>query len=137
MTLFELLVEFYEDIFEDNSDAMLDAARDEDGEVYFEETGDPLIDKWEREIRMGIEPDLGEAFSTEERKKLDKEKEKFRRAREARQQLDGIDERFDQAIKEDPRYAHKTANVGSRRDNELLGRGTPPNISRKDVLGSG
>ncbi len=35
------------------------------------ETGDPLIDKWERELAMGIEPDLLDGMSDEYRRKVE------------------------------------------------------------------
>lgn len=59
------MVEFYEDLFEDKPEEMLKAAKGDDGEVIFEETGDPLIDKWEQELAQGIIPDLTEGMSPE------------------------------------------------------------------------
>jgi len=53
-TLLELLTSYWEDYYEDHR---LEAQRDSKGEVTFS-TGDPYIDKWERELAMGLEPDL-------------------------------------------------------------------------------
>jgi len=71
-TLFDLVVEFYEDLFEEDPKAMLDAARGDDGEIVFEETGDDLIDKWERELSQGKTPDLTEGYSKETLAELQK-----------------------------------------------------------------
>lgn len=75
--LFDLLVEYYEDLYDDDSVAALDAIRGEDGEVVFEETGDPLLDKWERELAAGLTPDLEEGFSDAAREQLNRQKAKF------------------------------------------------------------
>ena len=63
-----MLVMFWEDYYHNNP---IDAKRTPSGEVFFS-TGDPLIDKWEREISMGIEPDLLEGLSPEQREKEQK-----------------------------------------------------------------
>jgi len=68
-----LLTEFYEDLFEENPDALLKAAKNADGEIVFDETGDPLIDKWEKELAQGITPDLTEGMSDEALASLEKE----------------------------------------------------------------
>ena len=49
-TVLDLLTEFYEDVFENDKSALFEASRGEDGEIMFESTGDPLIDKWEKEL---------------------------------------------------------------------------------------
>lgn len=72
-TLLDLLTSFWEDHYADNP---LEAKRTPSGEVTFQ-TGDPLLDKWEREIAEGYEPDLTEGLS-------DKDREKERRALEKR-----------------------------------------------------
>ena len=61
-TIFEHLVDFYLDKFEQNP---IEAQRNKDGEIQFTETGDELIDKWEEQIARGEAPDLNEAFSPE------------------------------------------------------------------------
>ncbi len=80
--MFDLLTERYEDLFEESPEALRDASRDEDGELVFEETGDDLIDKWERELNMGITPDLHEGLSKESLQELDAEKKKMTRAKQ-------------------------------------------------------
>ena len=57
-TILDLLISFWEDYYQKNS---IEAKRTEDGEVVFE-TGDPYIDKWERELAAGITPDLLEGM---------------------------------------------------------------------------
>jgi hypothetical protein len=93
-TTLDLLTEFYEDLFEKNKDALYDASRGEDGEIMFESTGDPLIDKWEREMSMGIEPDLDEGRSPESKASSEASKKLIDSARKKAAQLDGIDDRF-------------------------------------------
>lgn len=63
LSLLEMLIAFWEDYYNKHP---LDAKRTPTGEVFFN-TGDPLIDKWEREIAMGIEPDLLEGLPPEAR----------------------------------------------------------------------
>lgn len=60
LSLFELLIMFWEDHYRKNP---IEAKRGVDGTVTFSNTGDALIDKWERELAMGIEPDLLEGAS--------------------------------------------------------------------------
>lgn len=66
LTLFELTKLYWEDIYASDSKALMEASRNENGDVVFEETGDPLIDKWEKEIAMGAKPDLTEGLTQEE-----------------------------------------------------------------------
>jgi hypothetical protein len=63
-TILELLVDFWEDYYLENKIA---SRTTETGQVVFSNTGDALIDKWEQEIAMGLEPDLLEGVSPEER----------------------------------------------------------------------
>lgn len=63
----DLLTEFWEDYYYDNP---LAASTKADGTVQFEDTGDPLIDKWETELANGKIPDYLEAFSDAERERL-------------------------------------------------------------------
>jgi hypothetical protein len=44
----------------------LEAYRNADGEIQFIDTGDKLIDKWEKELAEGKVPDYNEAFSQEQ-----------------------------------------------------------------------
>lgn len=73
-TLFDLLVEFYEDYFDRNP---MEVHRQADGQIQFKDTGDPLIDKWEQQIADGIEPNLDEAFSEHSLKALEKVRAKY------------------------------------------------------------
>lgn len=93
------MVEFYEDIFEQDPTQALEAARTLEGEVLFEETGDELIDKWERELAMGLDPDLTEGMSQENKDQLKKDQDRSKRARE---QLKELDDSFI-----DPKYMSK------------------------------
>jgi len=63
-TIFELVVEFFEDYYAQNRGEMygLDLPPDN--------TGDQMIDKWEREIRSGIVPDLMEDLPKDEAEKI-------------------------------------------------------------------
>lgn len=61
-TIFDLLVEYYVDRFEEKP---IEAQRNEQGEIQFTDTGDDLIDKWEAQIAKGETPDLTEAFDDE------------------------------------------------------------------------
>lgn len=65
-TLLELLTDFWEDYYLKNKIA---ARTTKDGHVVFDNTGDALIDKWERELAAGLDPDLLEGCSPEEREK--------------------------------------------------------------------
>jgi len=66
-TVFDLLVDFWEDYYHRNA---LEAYRNEKGEIQFSNTGDELIDKWEKELADGKTPDYMEAFSEEEINRL-------------------------------------------------------------------
>lgn len=94
MTLLELLTDFWEDYYQKNP---VDAKRLPSGEVMFQ-TGDPLLDKWERELASGLEPDLTEGLSPEERKKEEKAKEKlkvhFKRQQQDKLLGDGFEDNY-------------------------------------------
>jgi len=64
-TFIELLTNYWEDYYIEHP---LEAKKSPSGEVVFQ-TGDPLIDKWEQELAMGLNPDLTEGFSSEEKEK--------------------------------------------------------------------
>lgn len=93
-TVLDLLVEFYEDLYDNNKEALYEASRNEDGEIVFESTGDPLIDKWEQELAMGIDPDLTEGLSLTTKAQLDSEKQKYAKAKSLAPEVFGIDESF-------------------------------------------
>ena len=82
-TAFELLVRFWEDHYHKNP---LEAKRREDGEVMFE-TGDPFIDKWERELAAGVTPDLLEGLPISAREASAKDLKARRRVKDAEAEL--------------------------------------------------
>lgn len=87
----ELLVEFYEDYLAERPELQVHRDVDErTGQAFFV-TGDPLVDKWEREVAAGLEPDLDEALSPSQRE----HEEAVQRAGEAAAGFEGIEERFD------------------------------------------
>lgn len=133
----ELLIEFYEDLFENDPRAMLEAARDEEGEVVFEETGDPLIDKWEKELAQGITPDLTEGMSPVVLAKLNKKSAQQKRAKQLMNELEAPDGLVDPS--QLTKYASKLAQVGGKEDIELLGQkksGRYMDVDYKKFLGS-
>lgn len=80
-SLFELLTERYEDLFEKDPDAMFEAGRNEDGEVELE-SDDSLISKWERELAMGLTPDLTEGMHPDAMKQMEATQKKAGRAKQ-------------------------------------------------------
>ena len=58
-------MEFLEDVYENDPKAARQAIRDLDGE-FTVETGDPIVDKWERAYARGEDPDLSEGLTPEE-----------------------------------------------------------------------
>jgi hypothetical protein len=75
----ELATWYWEARFRDDP---LEARRNEDGEVVFEDTGSPLVDKWEREYAKGLLPDMAEGESDEQRVFMDRLREHERERRE-------------------------------------------------------
>jgi hypothetical protein len=63
----DMLSEFWQDYYEDNP---LASSTKADGTVQFEDTGDPLIDKWETELANGKIPDYLEGFDDVQRQRL-------------------------------------------------------------------
>ena len=96
---------------------------------YFDSTGDPLIDKWEDEVRRGLTPDLEEGLPPQEKEKLRKEREMTQRAKAAARELD----------KPDPRLASRMSPVSPRgaRGARVIGQGKVdvPNDVWSDLLG--
>lgn len=92
--------------------------RGEDGEIVIDDTGDPLLDKWERELAMGLEPDLEEGLSEEEKQKLAGERNKSKKVRSAATEA-LVNDDFTQ-LANDPRYQSKVVAVGSPEDMALL-----------------
>ena len=99
-----MLVEWWEDYFDDNPNKIFETLS-KDGEFTFSETGDPLIDKWEREIAKGLIPDLNEGLPSAYKTKIKSLKNK--------------DFSFDEINDE---Y-------------ELMGRGQSESFDYKDLLG--
>ncbi len=62
-TLFDLMVEFQLDFFENNP---LEAHRNEDGQIQFMNTGDDLIDKWEEQVARGETPSMSQDMFDDE-----------------------------------------------------------------------
>lgn len=97
---------------------MFKAGKGEDGEMVFEETGDPLIDKWEEELSKGLTPDLTEALSQESIAKMRKAAEKKNKVSEAASQLDDINEVY--GGKKPSNFDSKFVQIGSMEEKKLL-----------------
>lgn len=67
---------------------------DESGHIVMPETGDEYIDKWEKELAMGLTPDLEEGYSPEYKAKLAQQRKKTARNRIAAKALDGVKETY-------------------------------------------
>ncbi len=94
-TVEELLVEFFEDYFERHPDQQIRReVHERSGHAYFV-TGDPLVDRWERELAEGREPDLDEGLTAEQRAAEDAQLEEGRRSRIEAAGFEGIDERYE------------------------------------------
>ena len=129
-TWLDIAIEWWEDYYDRNPKELRSALADEDGEYYFSETGDDQIDKWEREMALGLTPDLEEGLPTSERDKLKKERERYAKARK---QMDDIMPTERVQTKEEKRYASKFAVPGSPEEKRLMGRGA--NDGWVDLLG--
>lgn len=143
---FELLVEYYEDLFEDDPYAVLDAMRGADGEIVFEDVEDPLIAKWEQELAAGLEPDLEEGLSDREKQKLAKERAKAQAVKGKAEQVvanDDFTKRASTAQRPDARmYESKFVVPGSEEDIALrratvLGRAQASRQQLPVTLGAG
>lgn len=111
-------MEYYEDEFEQNR---LEAYKDDDGEYFLGDSGDPLIDKWEDELKKGIDPDLTEGMSEASLEKLKKEKQKYEKAKELSKEVDNINETFTLGnsrydSKYEPRGAYSGKNIVGKKD---------------------
>lgn len=119
---FDLLVEFYEDAFEDDPALALEAMRGDDGEIVIDDSGDELIDKWERELSQGLVPDLEEGLSEAEKKKLEKERSKVGKAKRAIGHA-LVDEDFgkvaEEVAKQQKLYESKSVPIGSFEERAL------------------
>lgn len=74
-TLFDLLTEFFEDYYDNNPSKMKDL------DLPFTTTGDPIVDKWEKEIEKGLVPDIMEDVPIEIAERLRKFSGKLYRER--------------------------------------------------------
>ena len=71
---------FWEDYYRKNP---IESRKTEDGKVVFANTGDALIDKWEKEMAEGLAPDLLEGLGPEERAAEAKALEKLKAQQKA------------------------------------------------------
>lgn len=97
LSLLELLTMFWEDHYHKNP---VETRRTKDGHIIYSNTGDALIDKWERELAMGLQPDLLEGVDPEERKKETEAVEKLKRQQSSatlEKVNDGFSEEYDLA----------------------------------------
>lgn len=94
-TLVDLLIEYYEDEFHENK---LEAYRDESGEYFLGDTDDELFNKWEKELQMGIDPDLTEGMSDEAKEKLKKEQEKYKKGKQLKKEIEEDNISFEGAL---------------------------------------
>lgn len=94
-----MMIRYWEDYYEENP---TEARRTDSGEVVYQ-IGDPLIDKWEREIEAGLVPDLLEGLPSWQREAAEREQ----RAMQVKQltddpvssieeEMDGFDDDYSQ-----------------------------------------
>ena len=88
MTLFEILVAFWEDVYRKNP---MMPKQTKGGGVAYTNTGDPLIDKWERELAMGLTPDLLEGLSPEQRREEQAAIDQMKRAKTPKTDIDSLE----------------------------------------------
>jgi hypothetical protein len=114
----ELLVEFFEDFYDENPKEQIKDLKDEDGEITLE-TGDPIIDKWERELAMGLTPDLNEGLAPGEAKHIEKTLKENKKHTEVVE----IDEKYDPTASIDHRrkMIKKLQNAGMLNNMPVLG----------------
>jgi deoxyribodipyrimidine photolyase len=141
-----LLVEYYEDLFEDDPHAVLDAMRGEDGEIVFDDVEDPLIAKWEAELAKGALPDLEEGLSEKAKKQLATERDKSERAKSQVKQLqvkDDFTKKAEQVVQRvDKKFESKFVTPGSAEDRAMrsaavLGRHQRGKQQQPETLGGG
>lgn len=134
---FELMVEFYEDVLENDPRSAIETLRGEDGEITLDYEGDPLIEKWERELAMGIDPDLTEGMNEESLNKLKKEREKALKSKQKSKDA-SINEDFSkQSGMFDPRFDSKYVVPGSAEDLVLRNQAALRHASDPSILGRG
>jgi len=131
-TYTDLLVEYYEDVFEEQpSEARKTLGKD--GEFVFGNLEDPLLAKWEKEWAQGIAPDLEEGLSERVKAQLKKE-------RESRKQSDGVEGFEDDykiqktGKKKESKYDSKFVQPGSDEERELLHARARRKAANQDVF---
>jgi hypothetical protein len=93
------------------------------GVFYFQDTGDPQLDKWEKELAQGLVPDLEEGLSSEEKAKLRKERQQVKRARSSMPNVLGIDEDYtaqEFRAPQSKQYDSKFVQPGSSEEDALI-----------------
>lgn len=124
LTIEELLLEYYEDYFEQNPRATMKELVDEKGHYRFAHTGDPLIDKWEDELARGINPDLEEGLDSEAKRQLAREREASGKARGYIPDADKIDDDYARLAQKrrdnPPMYDKEHAILGDAVDEDEL-----------------
>lgn len=121
----DLLTERYEDLFEADPDALFEAGRNEDGEIEFEDIDDPLLQKWEKELSLGVVPDLTEGMSKEALAALEVEKNKRKRAKSLAKEIPESGDIIEQLMGHGNASAHKDV------VNRLIGSGESTSRRRK------
>ena len=116
----DLLVEYWEDYYEEHPHEAREHFT-KGGELYFEPTGDELIDKWEEEWAKGVIPDLEEGLSPQERERLRQERARARAAKVAAGALGDVNEDYTKKPPPKPsQYDSKFVVPGSQEEMELL-----------------
>ena len=89
------MIELYEDYFEQHPEQQVRREIHEDSGAAYFVTGDPVADRWERQIAAGEIPDFDEGVPSGEREAAERRREAEWQARQAAEAFQGIDERFD------------------------------------------
>lgn len=127
LTLFELTKLYWEDVYANDPKMLLEAAKNERGDVIFEETGDPQIDKWEKEIAMGGTPDLTEGLSLVELAAMKREQAAVDHARAGMAALDAMSS-------DDGSPGSRAWALAAAMLPKGLGEGASPSLGPNDVL---
>jgi hypothetical protein len=106
-----LWTEWYEDFFEKNPNEMRAMKKDADGNIVFDETGDELFDKWEHELSLGLQPDLEEGLSVQEKEKLKKERELSKLGKEAMEKAELFSENYGSLTDRQAMLREKVASI--------------------------
>tara|TARA_R100000808_G_C2074491_1_gene100706 strand:+ start:53 stop:565 length:513 start_codon:yes stop_codon:yes gene_type:complete len=101
-TLWEMTIEFFEDYYAQDKKRVWKDEREDLGAVELPESGDPLVDRWERQIAEGLEPDLTEGLPEEKRAQI----------RERAQQIQSVTDAKN-SVRESEKLAEMFRNIGS------------------------